>query len=266
MALRTPETTAVLMATLFKDGKKNRARISTKTLLLLSKRSNQPESGFVEALKKELLNVYNIAFFERQKGGYIGLKLNDLDTSASLKAGEILGSLHLRVLTSHQIRLLKNKLFGLPGGVLDTKFDPTQEPLVLPCFDGNLYYDSENSADYDLINVSRLIVREDNVAYEMTTSWNGNTDRLNFTGEANLNKASGKYIAESINVFCNHDKSYSNIAFMELELTPVAQGIEVVGNLKISGWSHRFSGELARSVQNKKLSPTPYPIKKVEEE
>lgn len=266
MALRTPETTAALMAKLFKDGKKNRARISTKTLLLLAKRSNQPESGFVEALKKELLDVYNIAFFERPKGGYIGLKLNDLDTSASLKAGEVLGNLHLRVLTSHQIRLLKNELFGLPGSGLYPEADSTQKPLPLPCFDGNLYYDSENSADYDLINVARLIVREDNVSYEMTTSWNGKTDNLIFTGNALLNKATGKYISESFNVSSEHDKYYSSIAYMDLELTPTGQGIEVVGTLKFLGSDYRFSGELARSVFNQIYSPTPYPIKRAEEE
>jgi len=265
MARRTPKRTALLVAAMFKRGKKNRARISTKTLSLLSKCPDQPESGFVEVLKQELLNVYDIAFFERPKGGYIGLKLSDLDTSASLKASDTLGSLHLRVLTSHDMRMLKNEVFGLPRGVIDQEADTTQEPSVLPCFEGNLYYDSEEYVDSDLIYVKRLVVREDNVAFDMTTSWNGRTDKLNFTGTAHLDRAIGRYVSERFNVSCEHDKTYSAAASLELELNPGSQGIDVSGKLKFVGVDYQFSGELTRTFPKDKTVPTLFPIKKADE-
>jgi hypothetical protein len=269
MAIRPPATTALLVALMFAKAKKNRARISSKTLILLAKHPGEPDSGYIESVKRELLNSYSITFFERPKGGYIGLKLNDLDTSASLKAADTLGNIHKRAMTPEHTRILRNLVFRLSSGDEIVQTD-TQDPLLLPCFQGDLYYDSEDF-DSDLISVQRLIVRERNgedegsVAFDMTTTWNDITDKLILSGKACWDKASGKYVSEYFDVRSLQDKEFLDTATINLELNPGSEWIDVKGILKIFGEYFPFSGELARSVPDKK-TPTPFPIKRADAE
>lgn len=109
-------------------------------------------------------------------------------------------------------------------------------------FSGTLYFDDESS---DRITVHRFIVREEEVAFHLTATWNGRTTLIELDGKA----------VQHGNLFTSERLIPKPLAAgfhpvtIELnELDPVDDGIYVAGVWRTKTIEIAFSGDLAPPI------------------
>lgn len=83
--MRTPRETAILIKLLFKRANKTRARISNKTVLVLSKRKKYIRTSFLEMLTAELDDL-GLVLIELERGGFGLIPTSALNGAPSITA------------------------------------------------------------------------------------------------------------------------------------------------------------------------------------
>ena len=87
--MRTPKETALLIALLFKRANKTRARISAKTVLVLSKRKKYIRTSFLEMLTPELDDL-GLVLIELERGGFGLIPTGALNGAPAITAKKFL--------------------------------------------------------------------------------------------------------------------------------------------------------------------------------
>jgi hypothetical protein len=87
--MRTPRESALLIALLFKRANKTRARISDKTVLILSKRKKYLRASFVELLTAELDDL-GFVLVELNRGGFGLIPISALNGAPAITASKFI--------------------------------------------------------------------------------------------------------------------------------------------------------------------------------
>ncbi len=123
--MRTIRETALLIAWLYKRANKTRARISNKTVLVLSKRKKYIRTSFIERLSTELEDL-GLFILELERGGFGLIPISALDGAPAITAK----------------KFLRDDLKKLRNGDID--FDDIQEELEIDADN----YDEEGEEDF----------------------------------------------------------------------------------------------------------------------
>lgn len=99
--MRTARETALLIALLYKRANKTRARISNKTVLVLSKRKKYIRTSFIERFSIELEDL-GLFLLELERGGFGLIPISALDGAPAITAKKFLRD-DLRKLRNNEI-------------------------------------------------------------------------------------------------------------------------------------------------------------------
>jgi hypothetical protein len=114
---RTAKQTACLLAVILKRSEQNRARVSAKTLRILSKRKHL-RSAFVVEVISELADGYDWILFELSTGGYGAVQAKTLEAAKVVTVK--------RLLTDQERRDLRRGVADFEG--FEQEAAPDDEP------------------------------------------------------------------------------------------------------------------------------------------
>lgn len=110
--------------------------------------------------------------------------------------------------------------------------------MIHSVFSGTLYFDDESS---DRITVNRLIVRDEEISFHLSSTWNGTATIIELDGTAV--KSGGRFTSKSL-VPKPIDAGFHSVIIEINEIDSFEEGITVAGVWKTQVSEIPFSGDL----------------------